>query len=378
MKHRRTPTTPSTRRRRLPLIRIVGGGLFLCGCLFVAVRVLASPTGVIDAGLKQCRSAVSEARAHGASTYAPEQLAAAAAAYEQAMSAWQRQNRRSFLVRDLDSVRIRASQGAALALEAVSRAVAVCDSLKKSAHVNIAIASQSVEDIRDQFGNLAMSTAWRRRLVESELLLSQARAALQRADYLVASRKLDRVIALSSQIDNEASTRIQRYLASKPLWIQWSDETVAWSRSHNDVAVIVDKMARTCRVYSAGRLSCEFAAEFGPNWMSHKLRQGDDATPEGRYRVSARKGAGQTVYYRALAIDYPNERDRTLFRAAQKEGRIPSGARIGGLIEIHGGGGKACDWTNGCVALSNADMERLYRMARAGTPVTIVGTSGKP
>ena len=48
-------------------------------------------------------------------------------------------------------------------------------------------------------------------------------------------------------------------------------------------------------------------------------------------------------------------------------------ARPGGLIEIHGEGGRGEDWTRGCVALSNRDMDDLFRRVAVGTPVTIVG-----
>jgi lipoprotein-anchoring transpeptidase ErfK/SrfK len=58
-----------------------------------------------------------------------------------------------------------------------------------------------------------------------------------------------------------------------------------------------------------------------------------------------------------------------------KRGELHLRARIGGLIEIHGEGGQGRDWTNGCVALSNRDMDEVFALARVGTRVTIVGTS---
>jgi lipoprotein-anchoring transpeptidase ErfK/SrfK len=59
----------------------------------------------------------------------------------------------------------------------------------------------------------------------------------------------------------------------------------------------------------------------------------------------------------------------------KRQGSIPSSARIGSNIEIHGGGRSASDWTEGCVALRDADMRDLYRYAYIGMPVTIVGAS---
>jgi hypothetical protein len=72
-------------------------------------------------------------------------------------------------------------------------------------------------------------------------------------------------------------------------------------------------------------------------------------------------------------LDYPNSEDWTRFKQARQEGRIPGRSAIGGLIEIHGHGGRGDDWTNGCVALTNAEMDFLASRVRTGTPVTIVG-----
>ncbi|MFQ5768247.1 MAG: L,D-transpeptidase family protein, partial [Acidobacteriota bacterium] len=66
--------------------------------------------------------------------------------------------------------------------------------------------------------------------------------------------------------------------------------------------------------------------------------------------------------------------DRKRFRQALMDGTIPKDSRLGGLIEIHGRGGRRRDWTNGCVALSDDGMDFLVRRVRPGTPVTIVGS----
>jgi murein L,D-transpeptidase YafK len=121
----------------------------------------------------------------------------------------------------------------------------------------------------------------------------------------------------------------------------------------------------------------EFAIELGPNWMRTKCRQGDDATPEGRYSIIARRSGNQTKYGWALVINYPNDEDRRRFVLGKRRGEIDASARIGGAVEIHGGGGRSSDWTDGCVALVNDDMQALYRMASVGTPVTIVGAYSK-
>jgi murein L,D-transpeptidase YafK len=77
-------------------------------------------------------------------------------------------------------------------------------------------------------------------------------------------------------------------------------------------------------------------------------------------------------YYLALLLDYPNEEDRRQFLQAQKKGRIPARAVIGGLIQIHGGGTEGM--TNGCIALDNGKMKELFDRVEIGTPIVIVGT----
>jgi murein L,D-transpeptidase YafK len=118
-----------------------------------------------------------------------------------------------------------------------------------------------------------------------------------------------------------------------------------------------------------------FVAELGTNWTADKSRSGDAATPEGRYKVVQKKGAGHSIYYKALLLDYPNAEDRAAFARAKRRGEIPRDATPGGLIEIHGDGGKGRDWTRGCVAVSNDDMDDVFRRAKVGTPVTIVGSN---
>jgi murein L,D-transpeptidase YafK len=120
-----------------------------------------------------------------------------------------------------------------------------------------------------------------------------------------------------------------------------------------------------------------YDAEIGSNALELKQRQGDRATPEGRYRVVKKKDRGESRYHRALLLDYPNAADRERFAAAKRRGEIPRGAGIGGLIEIHGEGGRGQNWTEGCVALSNRDMDDLFRRVGTGTRVTIVGGDGR-
>jgi L,D-peptidoglycan transpeptidase YkuD (ErfK/YbiS/YcfS/YnhG family) len=157
-------------------------------------------------------------------------------------------------------------------------------------------------------------------------------------------------------------------------WQGWVDETLSSSRETDSAIIIVDKLRRRVYLYRGGRLVTSFAAELGANGLRPKEKAGDRATPEGKYRVTELKKNGQTRYYKALLINYPNDEDRMRFALGQRRGQISQAARIGNMIEIHGDGGAGKDWTDGCVALTNDDMDRLFGFAYEGMAVTIVGT----
>jgi len=97
----------------------------------------------------------------------------------------------------------------------------------------------------------------------------------------------------------------------------------------------------------------------------HKNFEGDGKTPEGEYLINRRNPNSE--FHLSVGISYPNSEDRASARAA---GKSP-----GGDIFIHGRpwkyrkGGR--DWTAGCIAVSNREIEEIYAMVRNGTPITI-------
>ena len=146
------------------------------------------------------------------------------------------------------------------------------------------------------------------------------------------------------------------------------------SRRTNESVIIVDKLRRRLLLIQGEEELASYPVDLGIAGMVSKTRAGDEATLEGRYRVTEVRGPGRTRYYRALMLDYPNAEDRTRFRRLQRSGGVPRGHEIGSLIEIHGKGGRGQDWTQGCVALENSDMDDLVPQVEVGTRVTIVGT----
>lgn len=133
--------------------------------------------------------------------------------------------------------------------------------------------------------------------------------------------------------------------------------------------VLVDKSDRILVLYSEGHAFKAYRdLQFGDAPLGHKQFEGDERTPEGRYTIDTRNP--QSAYHLSLRVSYPNAADR---QYAARFGRSP-----GGDIFIHGQpNGLASDlrmrgdWTDGCIALSNAEIEELWTLIPDGTPIEI-------
>jgi murein L,D-transpeptidase YafK len=134
--------------------------------------------------------------------------------------------------------------------------------------------------------------------------------------------------------------------------------------------VVVEKAKRTLTLYERQRVVKSYQVALGPNPVGHKQQEGDGRTPEGRYVIDFRKP--DSAYHRALHISYPNAEDR---RRARRRGVSPGGAiMIHGLPNGLGAIGKAhslSDWTLGCIAVTNEEIEELWRLVKNGTPIEI-------
>ncbi len=127
----------------------------------------------------------------------------------------------------------------------------------------------------------------------------------------------------------------------------------------------VNKSDRMMYLFHGDKLlkSYEFALGFAP--VGHKEFEGDGKTPEGLYYISHKNP--NSNYHLSLRISYPNEADIAFAEAAGKE--------PGGDIFIHGGPNKPVtrrDWTWGCIALTDREIEMVYAMVKPGTPINIL------
>ena len=134
--------------------------------------------------------------------------------------------------------------------------------------------------------------------------------------------------------------------------------------------VVVEKGARRLVLERAGAEVAVYDVALGFEPQGHKLREGDGRTPEGRYVIDWRNP--ESAYHLSLHISYPSAADRA---AAAGRGDDP-----GGMIMIHGlpNGmdwvGRAHslrDWTAGCIAVTSAEIEEIWRLVPDGTPIEI-------
>jgi murein L,D-transpeptidase YafK len=134
--------------------------------------------------------------------------------------------------------------------------------------------------------------------------------------------------------------------------------------------ILILKSAHTLSLMSGDRTLQAYKVALGRDPVGPKTRKGDHKTPEGEYVVDSKKANSR--FYRALHISYPNEADR---ERARKNGQNP-----GGEVEIHGienslgwigGLHRTVDWTDGCIALTDAEMQQIWASVDVGTPVEI-------
>ncbi len=212
----------------------------------------------------------------------------------------------------------------------------------------------------------------RRSLAQAEVTLMETEVLLDKEKYADLNRKIKLIQYHLSQAEEAVFSLLARYAdeAQVETWRRWASEAIGESRKKGTTAIVIAKLERTLTVYKEGKVEAIYNIGLGKYGLSDKLYAGDEATPEGMYKII--KKLPQSRFYKALLLDYPNERDKKEFSQAKRRGLIPGHAGIGGLIEIHGGGEDSL--TGGCIAVEDSVMDKLFSEVTIGTSVTIVGT----
>jgi hypothetical protein len=342
--------------------------------IIILLLIHFTPTPPIDK-MEYARETLSMAETNRADIYSRKLFTQAKVFYDSAMVNWKKENKKFIYLRNYDKVEMYADLSAKKATQSGENSVVSTSNLKIKLKQKIDSLNDLVSEINELFTTYPLSSEVRNRISKGKMLLKETEIAYTKGQYLQANRKItDSEYLLTSSYDN-ATTNLKNYFKSFSVWKQWVDLTINESKKNRDYSIVIDKFSRKCFVYLSGAKKYEFETELGKNWVGDKRIRGDNATPEGMYRITKKFDGRKTKYYKALLLDYPNDKDMERFRSEIEHGSLPSSAKIGGLIEIHGNGGKGIDWTEGCVALTDKEMDVVFKFAKVGTPVTIVGST---
>jgi len=134
--------------------------------------------------------------------------------------------------------------------------------------------------------------------------------------------------------------------------------------------VLVVKKDRTLQLLNHGKVIKTYKVALGGDPVGPKTRLGDHKTPEGVYVLDSRNA--HSLFYKSIHISYPNERERA---AARKNGVSPGGdVFVHGLPHGFGYVGAAHrlrDWTDGCIAVTNEEIDEIWSVVPEGTPIEI-------
>jgi tetratricopeptide (TPR) repeat protein len=198
---------------------------------------------------------------------------------------------------------------------------------------------------------------------DSHMMILQINNAIIKEEIIAAQKaRLERSQQEINSKDNEIGALKERIATLEDrifrLWTEPADR------------VLIEKKERRLTLFSKGEVIKTYKIALGGNPVGPKEMQGDNKTPEGTYIIDSRKS--DSAYHLSLHISYPNEKDKT---RAKELGVSP-----GGDIMIHGikngfpqvGASHAeIDWTNGCIAVTNQEMEEIYKFVPNGTVVDI-------
>ena len=150
-------------------------------------------------------------------------------------------------------------------------------------------------------------------------------------------------------------------------FLLWPSLTIALEKA--DMVRVVKSESKLYLIKS-GKIIKEYHVAFGANPKGHKQQEGDERTPEGKYILDYKKS--DSSFYKSIHISYPNEQDKIRAKEA--------GVDPGGLIMIHGqknGLGflgfitQRLNWTDGCIAVTNSEMDEIWQAVDVGTPIEI-------
>lgn len=167
----------------------------------------------------------------------------------------------------------------------------------------------------------------------------------------------------------EHSLQAATYMKSLLLLLLFTLSTISHALPKADM-VVVNKSNKKLYLIKQGKSYRQYDIALGPQPTGHKIKSGDERTPEGHYVLDYKHE--NSDFYRAIHISYPNNMD---IEKARSKGVDP-----GGSIMIHGMPNnlgwpeslvQSFNWTNGCIAVTNSEMDEIWSAIDEGTPIEI-------
>lgn len=318
--------------------------------------------------IEQARKAIQVARSVFAPQLAKSEFKEAEAHYERAMNLWKSENQKPIYKRRYEVIELNSKEAQRFAKIAETKAITRSEELKKTLSRDLTL----FEKRNAAANRLTRLLPLPKKIMDyshkSEIQIIEAKKLLAQNKYVESAAKLESAEIKLKEVEAYTSKFLKDYFANYGKWQEWYKKTISVSRQEQTRVIIVDKIAHNCMIINNGTVESTYKCDFGKMWIGNKNARGDKATPEGMYHITDKKEGGRTKYYKALLINYPNQDDIARLKSSKKR------SDMGGLIEIHGGGGTGADWTDGCVAISNEDMDKLFRKISKGTRVTIIGS----
>ena len=144
----------------------------------------------------------------------------------------------------------------------------------------------------------------------------------------------------------------------------------------NEVTLVrIDKSDHKLEIVAGTHVLKTYKVAIGLGGMGPKQFEGDKTTPVGRYHVTTRF---RPLFHQFIGVSYPNDTDRARYADLKRQGKVPEGAGVGHGIGIHGVGSRKLsgihkqeDWTHGCIAMDDDEIDEFGSLVPEGTPIEI-------
>jgi hypothetical protein len=298
--------------------------------------------------------------------------------YDSALIEWGRQNNIFFLKRNFSKVKLYAQRSYKASCEAKKLAEANSKDISHFLKAKIDSLDLFISKYDELIRSLPLTPESRKTFQIAKISFTESKMAFStNNDLSIAMKKITIAEDKLSIVKICVNSLLRDYSSNYSIWKRMAETAIETSRNDSIPAILIDKYAKKFYLYINGVRKYTFDVELGKNWIGNKMVQNDKATPEGNYLIVHKLSSSKTNFYKALLLNYPNREDTIRFFANKHSGRIPSSAGIGDMIEIHGEGGKGTNWTDGCIALRNGEMDSIFNLVDSATPVTIVGSLTK-